>query len=77
MPMWAMVQRDQPEDFLVATGESHRLEDFVAAAFGYYNLDWRQHVDTSPALYRPDDICTARVIPRRPLLPWAGKPGTG
>lgn len=56
VPMWRMLQQDQPNDFVVATGESNRLEDFVAAAFAHFGLDWRSHVETSPALYRPDDI---------------------
>lgn len=56
VPMWRMLQQDKPGDFVVATGESNRLEDFVAAAFGHFGLDWRAHVETSPALYRPDDI---------------------
>jgi GDPmannose 4,6-dehydratase len=56
VPMWLMLQQDQAADFIVATGESNRLEDFVAAAFSHFGLDWRTHVDTSPALYRPDDI---------------------
>jgi GDPmannose 4,6-dehydratase len=75
LPMWAMVQRDQPEDFLVATGESHRLEDFVAAAFAHYDLDWREHVDTSPALYRPDDILHSAGDPSATLaaLGWEAR----
>lgn len=56
VPMWRMLQQDTPGDYVVATGESNQLEDFVAAAFAHFGLDWRSHVETSPALYRPDDI---------------------
>lgn len=54
--MWAMLQQERPEDFVVATGVAHRLEDFVAAAFAEAGLDWRDHVDRDPALARPTDI---------------------
>jgi GDPmannose 4,6-dehydratase len=42
--MWMMIQADEPDDYLVATGEPHTVEEFVAAAFGYVGLDWREYV---------------------------------
>jgi GDPmannose 4,6-dehydratase len=54
--MWRMLQTDKPEDFVIATGESNSLEDFVAAAFSEVGLDWRQHVVQDPKLYRPSEI---------------------
>lgn len=54
--MWRMLQRDRPEDFVVATGETRSLEEFVGAAFEAVGLEWRAHVDVDPALYRPADI---------------------
>ena len=54
--MWRMLQQSQPDDFVIATGETHSLEDFVAAAFNAVNLDWRAHVDTDQALMRPTDL---------------------
>jgi len=54
--MHLMLQQDKPDDFVIATGQSNRLKDFVEAAFGYFNLDWNAHVETSPSLYRPDEI---------------------
>jgi GDPmannose 4,6-dehydratase len=54
--MWAMLQQPRAEDFVVATGTAHRLEDFVAIAFAEAGLDWRDHVDHDPALARPTDI---------------------
>jgi GDPmannose 4,6-dehydratase len=50
--MWLMLQADEPEDYVVATGESHTVEDFVAAAFEYVGLDWREHVRYDEALSR-------------------------
>jgi GDPmannose 4,6-dehydratase len=54
--MWRMLQHAEPQDLVVATGISHSLEDFVAAAFGEAKLDWRDHVDHDGALARPSDI---------------------
>lgn len=51
-----MLQQDKPEDFVIATGESNTLADFVAAAFEVNGFDWQRHVDISPVLYRPTDI---------------------
>ena len=54
--MWRMLQRDQGDDFVIATGENHSLEEFVGAAFAQLGLDWRRHVVVSDALLRPTDI---------------------
>ena len=54
--MWRMLQVEQPDDYVVATGESHTLEDFVAQAFAQYGLDWQDHVEVSPELFRPTDL---------------------
>ena len=54
--MWRMLQIDKPEDFVIATGESNSLEDFVAAAFSEVGLDWRQYVHQDPKLFRPSEI---------------------
>lgn len=61
--MWKMLQQTEPEDFVIATGETHSLQDFVAEAFAAVNLDWREHVDTDPALMRPTDLATSRADP--------------
>lgn len=54
--MWAMLQQEKPDDFVVASGEANRLEDFVALAFAEAGLQWRDHVDQDAALHRPTDI---------------------
>jgi GDPmannose 4,6-dehydratase len=54
--MWRMLQHDKPDDFVVATGESHSVEDFLEEAFGYVDLDWRDHVKIEPRFYRPSEV---------------------
>jgi GDPmannose 4,6-dehydratase len=54
--MWLMLQQDKPEDYLIATGESYALEDFVYASFNNVALNWKDHVRQSGQLYRPTDI---------------------
>jgi len=50
--MWLMLQQDEPEDYVVATGETHSVEQLVEAAFAHVGLDWRAHVRTDPSLVR-------------------------
>ena len=73
--MWRMLQRDTPEDFVIATGESHTLEEFVAAMFHEFNLDWREHVETRPELLRPSDLRYSRGNPAKAkeVLGWEAK----
>lgn len=54
--MWRMLQLREARDLVIATGVSHALEDFVAAAFAAHALDWRDHVVQDPALFRPAEI---------------------
>ena len=54
--MWRMLQLDQAQDLVIATGASFALEDFVAAAFAEHALDWRDHVVQDAGLLRPSDI---------------------
>ncbi len=54
--MWRMLQRDLPDDYVIATGETRSLEEFVDAAFRAVRLDWRDHVDLDSSLHRPADI---------------------
>jgi GDPmannose 4,6-dehydratase len=70
--MWRMLQLDVPSDFVIATGQSYSLEEFVAQAFAVAGLDWRDHVDTDAALFRPTDIQTSRADPSRAadILGW-------
>lgn len=54
--MWLMLQQDRPDDFVVATGETHSVQEFVEEAFGYLDLDWKQHVAQDPKFYRPAEV---------------------
>jgi len=63
--MWRMLQQDKARDYVIATGEAHSLEEFVAAAFGTLALDWRAHVDIDKSLARPTDPHAVRGDPRR------------
>ena len=70
--MWRMLQLKEPEDFVIATGESYSLEEFVAAAFAENGLDWRDHVELDPALLRPSDLAYNRgdASKAKALLGW-------
>jgi len=63
--MHRMLQQDELEDFVIATGVTTSLEDFVAAAFAAVGLDWRRHVVRDPALVRPSEIACGRADTRR------------
>jgi GDPmannose 4,6-dehydratase len=70
--MARMLDRETPEDFVIATGETHTLEDFVAAAFASVGRSWRDHVIDNPALHRPADILYSSGNPSKAarLLGW-------
>jgi GDPmannose 4,6-dehydratase len=63
--MWLMLQRDVPEDYVIATGTTRSLKDFVAAAFSKLGLDWKEHVRSDSALFRPTDIRRGMANPRK------------
>jgi GDPmannose 4,6-dehydratase len=54
--MWLMLQQDQPDDYVIATGESHSVRELVEIAFGHVGLDWQQYVQLDPALIRPAEV---------------------
>lgn len=65
--MWLMLQHQQPEDFVIATGETNTLQDFVAAVFQAVGLNWSEHVITDPSLLRPSEIMVSRGNPAKAL----------
>lgn len=65
--MWRMLQQDAPDDYVIATGESHTLEYFVATAFALVGLDWRSHVDIDPTLFRPSEIAHSVGNPEKAM----------
>jgi GDPmannose 4,6-dehydratase len=70
--MWLMLQQDQPGDYVVATGQSHRVGDFVELAFGSVGLDWKQYVREDPALRRPAEVDSliGNAAKARSVLGW-------
>ena len=54
--MWLMLQQDEADDYVIATGKSHSVRELVEAAFSHAGLDWREHVRTDPALLRPAEV---------------------
>lgn len=73
--MWRMLQQKRPEDYVIATGETRSLEDFVAEAFRLVGLDWREHVESDPTLLRPTDLRIGRANPAKvhERLGWSAK----
>jgi GDPmannose 4,6-dehydratase len=58
--MWLMLQQPEPDDYVIATGETHSVREFVEAAFALVGLDWREHVEIDPRYFRPtevDELC--------------------
>ena len=55
--MWLMLQQDEPDDYVVGTGETHSVREFIKSAFSYVGLDWTMYVKrTTPAFMRPSDV---------------------
>ena len=54
--MWLMLQQDQPDDYVIATGQTHTVQEFCEIAFGQADLDWRQHVVSDQKLHRPAEV---------------------
>ena len=53
--MWMMLQQEQPDDFIIASGETHSVKELVDCAFSYVGLNWQDYVSVDPAFYRPDE----------------------
>src|SRR6185369_8066576 len=54
--MWLMLQQDKPDDYVIATNETHSVREFLEAAFAYVNLDWRDYVELDPKYLRPAEV---------------------
>jgi GDPmannose 4,6-dehydratase len=54
--MWLMLQQDEPEDYIIATGEAHSVREFLYEAFAYAGLDWKEHVEIDPKYFRPTEV---------------------
>jgi GDPmannose 4,6-dehydratase len=54
--MWLMLQQDQPDDYVVSTGETHSVREFLEEAFSYVNLKWDDYVEIDPRYFRPAEV---------------------
>ena len=71
--MWLMLQQPEPDDYVVATGESHSVQEFLEAAFARAGLDWREPVEQDERYYRPSEVDHLRgdASKARERLGWA------
>jgi GDPmannose 4,6-dehydratase len=63
--MWLMLQSSKPEDYVIATGESNSLKDFIKTTFDYLNLNFDDHVTSDDSLFRPSDLKVGRGDPSK------------
>ena len=54
--MWLMLQQDKPDDFVIATGETHTVREFCEEAFSYLGLDWKKYVEVDEKYFRPTEV---------------------
>jgi GDPmannose 4,6-dehydratase len=65
--MWRMLQQNQADDYVIATGETHPLEEFAREAFHCVGLNWKDHVIVEQSLYRPTEILTGKGNPAKAM----------
>jgi GDPmannose 4,6-dehydratase len=70
--MWRMLQQDAARDYVIATGDTYQLEDFISLVFAEVGLDWREHTDVDSNLFRATDIAQSYADPSlaRKMLGW-------
>jgi len=73
--MWLMLQQDQPDDYVVATGETHSVEEFAQEVFGSLGLDWKKYIEIDPRYFRPAevDLLLGDATKARQKLGWKPK----
>jgi GDPmannose 4,6-dehydratase len=73
--MWKMMLQPKPRDYVIATGQTHSLKEFISLAFSYFNLDWEQYVTHDQSLFRPSEIIVGSANPSQAnqLLGWQAK----
>jgi GDPmannose 4,6-dehydratase len=73
--MWLMLQQDDPEDYVIGTGEAHSVRDVLEAAFSYIDLDWREYTEIDPHYFRPTEVdcLIADASKARQKLGWEPK----
>ena len=75
--MWLMLQQEEPEDFVIATGETHAVREFVEKVFSHLDLDWEKHVEIDPRYFRPTevDVLLGDATRAREKLGWRPRVG--
>ncbi len=70
--MWLMLQQDQADDYVIATGETHSVREFLDHAFGHVDLDWQKYVEIDPRYFRPAevDLLVGDASKARRVLKW-------
>ena len=73
--MWLMLQQDKPDDYVIATGESHSVREFVEEVFRYLDMDWQQYVDIDKRYFRPSEVDFLQGDPgkAKKILKWKPK----
>jgi GDPmannose 4,6-dehydratase len=77
--MWLMMQAEQPDDYVIATGETHSVREFLEEAFGYLDLDWEKYVEIDPRYFRPAevDLLLGDPTKAKTILGWEPKVSFG
>ena len=75
--MWLMLQQDEPDDYAIATGETHSIREFLDAAFGMVGLDWHDYVEIDPRYFRPADVDLLMGDPSKAKKVLGWEPRTG
>jgi GDPmannose 4,6-dehydratase len=73
--MWLMLQQERSDDYVIATGETHSVREFLDEVFGYLGLDWQEYVEIDPQYYRPTevDFLQGDSSKARKILKWEPK----
>jgi GDPmannose 4,6-dehydratase len=73
--MWLMLQQATPDDYVIATGETHSVREFLDEVFGILGMDWQKHVEVDPRYFRPAevDLLLGDATKARKALKWEPK----
>ncbi|MHA1410569.1 MAG: GDP-mannose 4,6-dehydratase, partial [Candidatus Odinarchaeia archaeon] len=73
--MWLMLQQDEPDDFVIGTGETHSVKEFLEEAFGYLDLYWKEYIEIDPIYFRPTEVENLRAdfSKAKSILNWSPK----
>jgi len=73
--MWLVLQQDKADDFVIGTGETHSVKEFLEEAFAYLDLDWKEYIEIDPIYFRPTEVENLRAdfTKAQKLLSWSPK----